>query len=93
VTIGPAVAVVTWMRSTVTIIEALVTILVIVIAALGLLGLEGHSEGTLQRFALPHGMFGVTVELALVVHDHVEVSFEEGGGSRLECRLTCRRSP
>jgi hypothetical protein len=34
----------------------LVTVLVIVIAALGLLGLGGYSEGMLQLFALPHGM-------------------------------------
>jgi hypothetical protein len=26
-------------------------------------------------------VLGVTVELALVVHDHIEVTFEEGAGS------------
>jgi hypothetical protein len=26
-------------------------------------------------------VLGITVELALVVHDHVEVTFEEGGRS------------
>jgi hypothetical protein len=33
-----------------------------------------------QLLALPHGMFGVAMELALVVHDHVEVTFEEVEG-------------
>jgi hypothetical protein len=31
-------------------------------------------------------MLGVTVELVLVVHDHVEVTFEEGGRARwIDC--------
>jgi hypothetical protein len=59
----------------------LVTILVAVVVALGLLGFGGYSKGTLQLLALPHGMFGVALELALVVHDHVEITFEEGGRS------------
>jgi hypothetical protein len=79
VTIGPAVMVITSIRSTVMVVEALVTISVVVVAALGLLRLGGYSEGTLQLLALPHGVFGVAMELALVVHDHVEVTFEEGG--------------
>jgi hypothetical protein len=37
-------------------------------------------------------MFGVAVELALVVHDHVEVSFEEGGGSWWICHVGFTRS-
>jgi hypothetical protein len=78
-TIGPAVTVITSIRSTVMVVEALVTISVVVVAALGLLRLGGYSEGTLQLLALPHGVFGVAMELALVVHDHVEVTFEEGG--------------
>jgi hypothetical protein len=80
-TIGPAVTVITSIRSTVTVVEALVTVPVVVVAALGLLGLGGYSEGTLQLLALPHGVFGVAVKLSLVVHDHVEVAFEEGGRS------------
>jgi Na+/serine symporter len=88
VTIGSAVTVITSIRSKFTVVEALVTVLVIIVATLGLLGLGGYSKGTLQLLALSHGMFGVTVKLALVVHDHVEVSFEEGGGSwDLPCRL------
>jgi hypothetical protein len=35
----------------------------------------------LQLLAVPHGVFSVTVELALVVYDHIEVIFKEGGGS------------
>jgi hypothetical protein len=35
----------------------------------------------LQLFALPHGVLGVVVERTLVVHDHVKVTFEEGGRS------------
>jgi hypothetical protein len=79
--IGPAVTVITSIRSTVTVVEALVTVPVVVVAALGLLGLSGYSEGTLQLLALRHGVFAVAVELSLVVHDHVEVTFEEGGRS------------
>jgi hypothetical protein len=79
-TIGPTVTVITSIRSTITVVEALVTVLVVVVAALGLLGVGGYSNGTLQLLALPHGMLGVVVELALVVHDHVDVTFDEGGG-------------
>jgi hypothetical protein len=35
--------------------------------------------------ALPHGVLGIAVELALVVHDHIEVTFEEGGRSWWIC--------
>jgi hypothetical protein len=80
-TIESTVTVITSIGSTVTVVEALVTIPVVVVGALGLLGLGGYSEGTLQLLALPHSVFGVAVELALVVHDHVEVTFEEGGRS------------
>jgi hypothetical protein len=73
-TVGSAVTVITSIRSTVTIVVTAVAILV----ALGLLGFGGYPEGTLQLFALPHGIFGVTVQLTLVVHDHVEVTLEEG---------------
>jgi hypothetical protein len=81
VTIGPAVTVITSIMSMVTVLEAMVTVLVVIVAALSLLGVGGYSKGTLQLLALPHGMFGIAMKLALVVHDHVEVTFEEGGRS------------
>jgi hypothetical protein len=62
-TIGPVIMVLTSIRSTVTVVEALVTVPVVVVAALGLLGLRGYSEGKLQLLALPHGVFGIAVEL------------------------------
>jgi hypothetical protein len=80
-TIGPPITVITSIRSTVTVVKVLITVPVIVVSALGLLGVRGYSKGMFQLLALPHGMFGVTVQLALVVHDHVEVAFEEGGRS------------
>jgi hypothetical protein len=80
-TVGSAVTVITSIRSTVTIVVTAVAILVAVVVALGLLGFRGYPEGTLQLFALPHGIFGVTVQLTLVVYDHVEVTLEEGGRS------------
>jgi hypothetical protein len=79
--IEPAVTVITSIRSMITVVEALVTVLVVVVAALGLLGVGGYSKGMLQLVTLTHGMFSITVGLALVVHDHVKISFEEGGGS------------
>jgi hypothetical protein len=90
--IGPAITVTTSIRSTVTVVEALVTVLVVVVVTLGLLGLRRYSEGRLQLLALPHGMFGIAVELALVVHDHVEVTFEEGGRSWWICHVGFARS-
>jgi hypothetical protein len=81
VMIGPAVTVITSIMSMVTVLEAMVTVLVVIVAALSLLGVGGYSKGTLQLLALPHGMFGIAMKLALVVHDHVEVTFEEGGRS------------
>jgi hypothetical protein len=74
-TIGLAVTVITSIWSTVMVVEALVVVPVVVVAV-GLLGLGGYSEGTLQMLALPRGVFSIAVELALVVHDHVEVTFE-----------------
>jgi hypothetical protein len=70
----------------------LVTILVVVVVALGLHEFGEYSKGTLQLLALPHGMFGVAVELALVAHDHVEVTFEEGGSSWWICHVRFTRS-
>jgi hypothetical protein len=80
-TIGPMVTVITSIRLTVTVVEALITVVDVVVAALGLLRVGGYSKGTLQLLAFPHGMFRVTVKPSLVVHDHVEISFKEGGGS------------
>jgi hypothetical protein len=79
--IGPAITVISSIRSTVMIVEALTTVLVVVVVAPRLLGGRWDSKGALQLLALPHGVFCVAVELALVVHDHIEVTFEEGGRS------------
>jgi hypothetical protein len=79
--IGPAITVISSIRSTVTTVEALTTVPVVVVVAFGLLGSRQDSKGALQLLALPHGVFSVMVELALVVHDHIEVTFEEGGRS------------
>jgi hypothetical protein len=57
------------------IIEALTTVPVIVVVASGLLRGRWDSKGVLQLLALPHGVFSVTVELALIIHDHIEVTF------------------
>jgi hypothetical protein len=46
----------------------------------------------LQLFALPHGVFSVAVELALIIHDHVEVAFKEGGRSWWICHIGFARS-
>jgi hypothetical protein len=79
--IGPAVTVISSIRSAVTIVKALTIVAVVVVVAPGLLRGRRDSKGTLQLLALPHGMLGAKVELALVVHDHIEVTFEEGGRS------------
>jgi hypothetical protein len=75
---GPAVTVISSIRSTVTIVEALATVAVVIAITSGLLGGRWDSKGTLQLLALPHGVLGVTAELALIVHNHIEVTFEEG---------------
>jgi hypothetical protein len=75
---GPAVTVISLIISTITIVEALATVAIVVAVASGLLGGRWDSKGTLQLLALPHGVLGVTVELALVIQDHIEVTFEEG---------------
>jgi hypothetical protein len=85
--IEPAVMVISSIRSTVTIVIALTTVPVIVVVASGLLGGRRDSKGVLQLLALPHGVFSVAVELALVVHDHIEVTFEEGGRSWWICHI------
>jgi hypothetical protein len=77
--IGLVVMVILLIKSTVMIVEALSTIAVVVAVVSGLLGGRWDSKGTLQLLALPHGMLGVAVELALIVHDHMEVTIEEGG--------------
>jgi hypothetical protein len=79
--IGPTIMVISSIRSTVTVVEMLATILAVVVGALGPLGGRRDSKGALQLLALPNGVLSVAVKLALVVHDHVEVTFEEGGSS------------
>jgi hypothetical protein len=37
-------------------------------------------------------VLGVAVELELVVHDHIEVTFEEGGRSWWICHISFARS-
>jgi hypothetical protein len=71
--IGPAI--------TVVVVEMLAAVLVTVVVSSGLLGGRKDSKGALQLFALSHGVLGVAVKLALVVHDHVEFVFNEGGRS------------
>jgi hypothetical protein len=90
--IGPTVTVISSIRSTVTIVEALATVTVVVAVASGLLGGRWDSKGTLQLLALPHGVLGVVVKLALVVHDHIEVTFKEGGRSWWICHIGFARS-
>jgi hypothetical protein len=85
--IGSTVTVISSIRSTVTVVEALTTIAVVVVVAPGFLGDRWYSKGTLQLLTLPHGVLGVAVELALVVHDHIEVTFEEGGRSWWICYI------
>jgi hypothetical protein len=75
--IGPVITVMSLIRSTVTVLEALATVPVVVVVAPGPLGGRRDSKGALQLLALPHGVLGIAVKLALVVHDHVEVTFEE----------------
>jgi hypothetical protein len=90
--IGPAITVISSIRSTVAIIEALTTVAVVVAVAPDLFGGRRDSKGTLYLLALSHGVLGVAVELALVVHDHIEVAFEEGGWSWWICYIGFARS-
>jgi hypothetical protein len=90
--IGLAVTVISLIRSTVTIVEALANVVVVVAIASGLLGGRRDSKGTLQLLALPHGVLCITMELALVVHDHIEVTFEDGGRSWWICYIGFARS-
>jgi hypothetical protein len=64
--------------STVMVVETLATVPVVVVVAPGPLGGRRDSKGALQLLALSHGVLSIAVKLALVVHDHVEVTFEEG---------------
>jgi hypothetical protein len=84
--IGPTIMVILSIGSTVTIVEALAAVAIVVVSS-GLLGGRRNSKGTLQLLALPRGVLGVTMELALVVHDHIEVTFEEGGRSWWICYI------
>jgi hypothetical protein len=90
--IGPAITVISSIRSTVTVVEMLATIPIIVVAAPGPLGSRRDPKGTLQLFALPHGVFSIAVNLALIIHDHVEVAFKEGGRSLWICHIGFARS-
>jgi hypothetical protein len=92
VMIGHVVTVIALIRSTVAIVKAMATVLVVVVVAPGLLGVKRYSKGTFQLFALPHGMFGIALELTLVVHNHVEVTFKEGGRSWWICHVGFTRS-
>jgi hypothetical protein len=80
-TVGPTIMRITSIGSTITVVEALVTVPIVVVAALGLLRGRRDPKGTLQLLTLSHGMLSVAVELALVVRDHVKLTFEEGGRS------------
>jgi hypothetical protein len=90
--IGPAIMIIMSMRSVVAVVEALITISVVVVAAPGLLRGRQDPQGMLQLLALPHGVLSITVELALIIHDHVEVAFEEGGRSWWICHVGFARS-
>jgi hypothetical protein len=79
--IGSAITVISSIRSTVAVVEALATVPVVVVVAPGPLGGRRDSKGVLQLLALPRGVLSVAVKLALVVDDHIEVTFEEGGRS------------
>jgi hypothetical protein len=91
-TVGPAITIITLIRSMVTVAEALVAVPVVIVAAPGLLRGTRDPKSTLQLLALPHSMLSVAVELALVVHDHVEVTFEEGGRPWWICHVGFARS-
>jgi hypothetical protein len=91
-TIGPAITVITSIRSTVPVVEALISIPVVIVASPSLLRGRRDPQGTLQLLALPHGVLSITVELTLIIHDHVEVAFEEGGRSWWICHVGFTRS-
>jgi hypothetical protein len=92
VRIGPAITVISSIRLTVTTVEALTTVPVVVVVASSRLGGRRDPKGALQLLALPHGVFSVVVELALVVHDHIEVTFEEGWRSWWICHIGFART-
>jgi hypothetical protein len=78
--------------SMVTIVKALATVAIVVAVASGLLGGRWYSKGALQLLALCHGVLGVAVELALIIHDHIEVTLKEGGRSWWICHIGFARS-
>jgi hypothetical protein len=90
--IGLAVTVISSIRSTVTIVKALATVTVVIAVASGLLGGRWDSKGPLQLLALPHGVLVIAVKLALVAHDHIEVTLEEDGRSWWICHIGFARS-
>jgi hypothetical protein len=90
--IGHAITVIMSIRSTVMIVKELATVPVVVVVALILLEVRRYSKGMFQLLTLPHGALGIAVELALVVHDHVKVTFKEGGKSWWICYVGFTRS-
>jgi hypothetical protein len=78
-TIGPAIMVISSITSMITVVETLATVPIVVVVALGPLGGRRDSKGALQLLPLSHGVLSIAVKLALVVHDHVDVTFGEGG--------------
>jgi hypothetical protein len=90
--VWPAITIIMSIRSTITVVEALVTVPVVVVAALGLLRGRRDPKGMLQLLALPHGMLIIAMELALAIHDHIKVTFEEGGRSWWICHVGFARS-
>jgi hypothetical protein len=68
--VGPAITIITSIRLTVTVVKALVTVPVVVVAAPGFLRGRRDPKSTHQLLALPHGMLSVAVELALVALPH-----------------------
>jgi hypothetical protein len=91
-TVGPAITIITSIRLMVTVVEGLVTIPFVAVPAPGLLRGRWDPKSTLQLLTLPHGMLSVVVKLALVVQDHVEVTFEEGGRPWWICHVGFARS-
>jgi hypothetical protein len=90
--IGPMIAIIMSIRSTIAVVEVLITILVVIVAAPGLLRGRRDPQGMLQLVALSHGVLSITVELTLIIHDHVEVAFKEGGRSWWICHVGFTRS-
>jgi hypothetical protein len=85
--VGSTVTVISSIRSTVTVVDSLTTAAAVIVVASRLLGGRWYSKGTLQLLTLPHYVHGVAVERALVVLDHIEVTFKEDGRSWWICYI------